>query len=545
MRRTVIGVMLLGVAVSAADSSVVVLALPHLLAQFNTSIETVSWVITAYNLVVAVTAATLAFGRVARRIDPGRAALAGGALFLLGSLGCAAAPEIWSLIALRCVQGLGAAFVLVATLPILRSLASAPERGSRLWAGAGVFGAALGPAAGGVITQLLGWRVIFVAQAPVAALLLVVALRRPLGGEAAKMPATGPRERWAWRAGAALVLVSGALVALLFLAVVEMIDIRGYSPLAAGAAATTIALAALAAAPLAGLPRARATGTLLLGAGLAGMAFLPGPGIGWPLAAFAVAGFGYGLAVPGLVQPSAGRRPTAAAGAAASIALRHAGLVGGLLLLTPLLTTDLARAGDRAELRGIATVLDSRADASTKVHLAFDLAPLLARPARTGVPDFEAATSHKSAGVAAVGRQVDSTVRATLTRGFRRSFLVAAVLALLAACLCLHRGASRGSRRLPAIAAGVAAVLLAAEFASGAAEFGTRPALAKPCAGRSPTAAGRSQRALLASLAFLACHLHETPEHLVANTARHAVAAEDFIAELRRLARIGSLIPSP
>jgi MFS family permease len=160
---------------------------------------------------------------------------------------------------------------------------------------AGILGAALGPSAGGVITELLGWRVIFVAQAPVAALFLTVALGRPVSADTTPISTTEPRTRPTWAAGAALVLSSGALVALLFLAVLELIDVRGYSPLAAGGAASTIALAALAATPFAERTAATRTGTLLLSGGLVGMALLPGPGLGWPVAAFAVAGFGYGL----------------------------------------------------------------------------------------------------------------------------------------------------------------------------------------------------------------------------------------------------------
>ena len=71
-----------------------------------------------------------------------------------------------------------------------------------------------------------------------------------------------------------------------------------------------------------------------------------------------------------------GRR-LATAGGATSVALRHAGLVSGLLLLTPLLASNLAAAGNRAEVRGIAVALDAPADISTKLQLAFDLAPLL------------------------------------------------------------------------------------------------------------------------------------------------------------------------
>lgn len=547
MKRLAILGVLAGIAVASADSSVVVLALPDLLSQFGTSIEAASWVISSYNLVVAVGA--LALIRPVRRLGPGRMAIAGGSLFLVASTACALAPEIWSLIAFRTVQGLGAALLLVAAFPLLRALAVTPERGSSLWAGAGVFGAAVGPAAGGIVTDLLGWRAIFVAQAPVAAVFLVAVQRHrhALSVPATPAPLAGRRP---WARWAALVLVSAALVALLFLAVVELIDVRGMSPVGAGLVASAIALAAAVAAPFATRAGASAAGALLLAGGLAGMALVPGPSLAWPIAALAVAGIGYGLIVPGLARSASELSGSPTAGGANSVALRHAGLVAGLLLLTPLLTSDLAAAGNRAELRGIAVVLEAPADVSTKLRLSFDLAPLLARPAKDGVPDFAGAVAKSPyVGVAGIGRAVDSTVRASLARGFRRSFLAASLLALGAALvLALRRRPSLRGWSAPAAALLLTAALLGTELGAGAARYGTRPQLAKPC-GDEPTVTGpgsdaRAQRAALATLDFIACHVHENREQLVANTARRGVDAEQFLSRLLGLARIRSLLAS-
>ena len=245
--------LLAAVGIAFADSSIVVLALPELLTQFDGSITQVAWVVTAYNLVLAVAAFVLV--RVGPRFAPGRMALVGGGVFLAASLACAAAPELWSLNAFRAVQGLGAALLLLGALPLARRLAASPERGSALWTGAGVLGAALGPALGGVLTELLGWRSIFLVQAPFAALVVVVALvLGRSGGETAPAAAGAPgsdpggaRRRRA--AGAALALASAALVGLLFLAVVMLVDVWRLSPLGAGLVVTTIPLATLAAAP--------------------------------------------------------------------------------------------------------------------------------------------------------------------------------------------------------------------------------------------------------------------------------------------------------
>ena len=101
-----LGFLLAAVAVAFADSSIVVLALPDLLDEFHISIGSVAWVVTSYNLVLAL--ATLALARVAPRFEAARMAFLGAGIFLVSSLACALAPSIWVLFAARALQGLGA-----------------------------------------------------------------------------------------------------------------------------------------------------------------------------------------------------------------------------------------------------------------------------------------------------------------------------------------------------------------------------------------------------------------------------------------------------
>src|SRR5919204_4414769 len=89
------------VALAFADSSIVVLALPELLQRFHTSVSDVAWVVTAYNLAVAVVAAAVA----RRGLDPARTARIGLALFTAASIACAAAPSLWPLVVFRAAQG--------------------------------------------------------------------------------------------------------------------------------------------------------------------------------------------------------------------------------------------------------------------------------------------------------------------------------------------------------------------------------------------------------------------------------------------------------
>src|SRR5205085_4752392 len=92
----------IAVATVLADSSVVVLALPDLLASFDVSIERVSWVITAFNLVLAAAAVPAALA--ATRAGAGRVTVVGLAGFAVASGVCAAAGSVDVLLAARCVQ---------------------------------------------------------------------------------------------------------------------------------------------------------------------------------------------------------------------------------------------------------------------------------------------------------------------------------------------------------------------------------------------------------------------------------------------------------
>jgi MFS family permease len=87
-------------------------------------------------------------------------------VFAVGSIGSAASPDLATLIAFRCLQGAGAAMLLAGSLALLAALTGSVARGVALWTAAGTFGAAVGPALGGVLTQLFDWRAIFVFQVP-------------------------------------------------------------------------------------------------------------------------------------------------------------------------------------------------------------------------------------------------------------------------------------------------------------------------------------------------------------------------------------------
>jgi len=417
------------VAIAFADSSIVVLALPQLLDDLNTSITPVSWVITGYNLVVAVVA--LALGSRLGRASARRVGLAGLFVFLAASLACALAGTLPVLIALRCVQGVGAALLLAASLPLLIALTGSERRGIAVWVTAGGVGAAVGPALGGVLTEVFDWRAIFLVQAPVAALAIpaVTAVRaRPL-------PSRAGGRRTALLADLGLGLVFAGLAGALFLVVVLLIEVWGLSPLEAAAAVTALPVATIVGArlerPLSGT-RAAVTGSLALAAGLLGLALLPATSI--PLAVWALALCGAGL---GLALPFFGVRsldgPDLAGSAAHSVGARHAGLVAALVLVAPLLASGVSAGSERAALGGAAAVLDAPVGISDKVSIALALDREIEAGPKGAMPNVGAAFQGRS------GKDVDqlrdrlvSTLEDTLTRSFRPSFALTALFALLA-----------------------------------------------------------------------------------------------------------------
>ncbi len=95
-----------------ADSSVVVLALPQIYRDLNTSIAGVTWVLVSFNLVIAIAAVPAAM--VARRVGPGRMASIGLAVFAGAGLACGLSDQLSTLIVARCVQALGGAAAVTA-----------------------------------------------------------------------------------------------------------------------------------------------------------------------------------------------------------------------------------------------------------------------------------------------------------------------------------------------------------------------------------------------------------------------------------------------
>lgn len=429
------GLVAAAVAIAFADSSIVVLALPQLYGELHTSIGGVAWVVTAYNAAVAVTALILVL-----RVHRLRAEVvlrAGLVTFLAASIACSLSNSLEFLVAARCVQGAGAALLLAGSLPVLAALTGSAARGAAVWTLAGTYGAALGPALGGALTQAFDWRAIFAAQAPVAAGGLIATFR----------PAeTQPLEE-GWRrsllrtapANLCLALLFGALVGALFLAVLLVITVWGYSPIGGAAIVSVLPVAAVCVRPLESrLTRLTAVcgGAALLALGLVGLALLPSSSVALAAGALAVCGAGLGLAIPVLSAAALHSGPGMTRRATFTIGVRHLGLVLALASIAPLLAAKLPTAGDEAKLKATAVLLDGRIGLATKVPVAIDLAREFERAQAGKIPDLAKPFNDHGAGddknVAEVRDRLVATIEGTITRAFRPAFLLSAAFAALA-----------------------------------------------------------------------------------------------------------------
>ncbi len=459
MRRPSLVLVAVAAGLALADSSIVALALPPILAELRTTVTGVAAVIGVYTAVLALGILPAAW--LARRLGPAHVGAAGLLLFAAASIGCAAADSLEALLAWRALQAAGGAAGLLAAFDLMDAGGEDASLGRRLWIAAAVFGSAAGPAIGGALTDLLDWRAIFVAQAPVAVAAAAACWRLRIPPPGA--PATAPL---AWRPAIALGLVSASLTAILFLLVLELVAGWNVDPLAAALAVSVLPVAALAAARIGGDARVRAAaGCVLVAAGGACLAYLPDASLAWTIAPQLLAGAGMGLAFPALAGGLLPERSSA--DAARLLVARHVGIVAALLVLAPVVSATLSDATEDARLQGVAVVLDAPLPPQDKIALAPDLlAGVESQEPRAGLR--EAIESNRAdfgdeeaEAYEAMAQRVDDVLVNAVGDAFRSAFLVTGGLALLAALVLVVGAAVPLAAVAAAAALGVAAVAAA------------------------------------------------------------------------------------
>ena len=167
-RWWVLAVMSVGTMIVFLDDTVVNTALPRISLDLQTTTAGLQWVVDAYVLVLA--GLLLLCGSLGDRYGRKRVMTIGLVVFAAASAGAASSNTLGFLIAMRAMQGLGAAMVLPATLSIITNVFPRQERGRAIavWTAVGGVAVGLGPVVGGYLIDASGWSSVFWLQVPVA-----------------------------------------------------------------------------------------------------------------------------------------------------------------------------------------------------------------------------------------------------------------------------------------------------------------------------------------------------------------------------------------
>ncbi|OBK16150.1 MFS transporter [Mycobacterium asiaticum] len=158
------------------DSTIVAVANPTIMTALRIDYSTVVWVTSAYLLGYAVV--LLVAGRLGDRFGPKNLYLIGLVIFTVASMWCGLSGSATMLIAARVVQGVGAGALTPQTLSTITRIFPAQRRGSAMsmWGATAGVASLVGPLAGGLLVDSLGWQWIFFVNVPVGVIALALAI---------------------------------------------------------------------------------------------------------------------------------------------------------------------------------------------------------------------------------------------------------------------------------------------------------------------------------------------------------------------------------
>jgi EmrB/QacA subfamily drug resistance transporter len=239
-RGPVLAAMMLSTGLVAIDSTIIATAVPSIVRDIG-GFAQFPWLFSIYLLAQAVSVPI--YGKVSDLFGRKPVILWGIGLFLVGSIMCGAAWNVWLLIAFRVVQGLGAGAIMPTTITIVGDLYSVQERAKVQGYIASVWGIAsvVGPTLGGVFSEYLSWRWIFFVNVPLCLLAAGMIVRRfqekvtrgrpAIDYRGAALLTTGLTlvilgvleggQAWAWDSPASIAILGIGVAALIAFGIVE------------------------------------------------------------------------------------------------------------------------------------------------------------------------------------------------------------------------------------------------------------------------------------------------------------------------------------
>ncbi|MCK8490231.1 MFS transporter [Spirosoma sp. RP8] len=162
----ILGTVMFGTFMSTLDSSIVNIALPTIRRELGAG-DRVEWIVLCYLLTT--TSTLLIMGKLSDWVGRRQLYITGFSVFVVGSLCCGLAWNLWSLVGFRVLQGLGASMIFAIGPAIISDAFSPKERGQALGLMGSVVaaGSSAGPVIGGLLLSKFGWSSIFFVNVPI------------------------------------------------------------------------------------------------------------------------------------------------------------------------------------------------------------------------------------------------------------------------------------------------------------------------------------------------------------------------------------------
>lgn len=185
---TVMAIVMLGTFMSILDSSIVNVAVPHIMAGFGVNLDEAKWIVTGYMLGYAVLMPITGWTREVAGLK--RTFVWALVVFTVGSALCGMAWSNDSLIAARIIQAVGGGAIMPTGMTLITEVFEPQERGLALgiWGVGAIVAPAIGPTLGGYMVDSLGWRSIFYVNLPVGIVGVVLAQALLVEGKTRKRP---------------------------------------------------------------------------------------------------------------------------------------------------------------------------------------------------------------------------------------------------------------------------------------------------------------------------------------------------------------------